>query len=46
MLSDFAAIKKLCRVFLKKDKLKKHAVPCATNLVKTTSHIVHFTDTH
>jgi len=27
MLSDFAAIKKLCRVFLKKDKLKKPAVP-------------------
>ena len=46
MLSDFAAIKKLWRVFLKKDKLKKNTVPCATNVVKTTSHIVHFTDTN
>jgi hypothetical protein len=30
MLRDFAANKKLCRVFLKKDKLKKPTVPCAT----------------
>jgi hypothetical protein len=34
MLSDFATNKKLCRVFLKKDKLKKHTVTCATNVAK------------
>ena len=34
MLSEFAANKKLCRVFLKKDKLKNPAVPCATNVAK------------
>ena len=34
MLSEFTANKKLFRVFLKKDKLKKPTTPCAINVEK------------